>query len=508
MMVDSQVQSVESSSSSVASSSPTSAGVEQRVLHTLLLCQGASFLKYGRTGKPHVDVVKMSVDGTKLYWGKKFVSVTDLQQVTAGRTSAVFRKYDADNHAATNASEMEALARLSFSLQFATRTLDLQVEYASKKADPEKLERDLSLRNAWVAAARWLIDVRQSTPTATLVPLPTQQTTPDRSTSSSTSHSPALPSVNSFLPTGAAIMPGSGRSSPFFQAAAAPAPPAHTSNVQVAPAPVSSVASVAVAPSAHPHSHGADSSIGLPHNVIRTTHVNKDFQWERERLDADFTLVRKLGAGAFAEVWLARHRLLGFEVAVKTIQLSSDPMRAAKEKEEIKDEIAILKLCRNKYIVGFLGCCPTPDGLNRMWVLMDHFRLGSILNLTQKSGQRLTEGEIAFVIHSVLMGLIYLNSRNVVHKDVKARNILVSEKGECALADFGVSKILHTGRTGGAESAADTPHQVATTIAGSPCFMAPECCAGHSPDFKADVWSVGGGGGREGGDVDTVIGAD
>ena len=63
----------------------------------------------------------------------------------------------------------------------------------------------------------------------------------------------------------------------------------------------------------------------------------------------------KLGEGAFAEVWLGRHRVLGFEVAVKTIQLSSDPKRAAKEMVEIKDEIDVLQLCQNKYIVAYKG---------------------------------------------------------------------------------------------------------------------------------------------------------
>ena len=63
----------------------------------------------------------------------------------------------------------------------------------------------------------------------------------------------------------------------------------------------------------------------------------------------------KLGEGAFAEVLLGRHRVLGFEVAVKTIQLSSDPKRAAKEMVEIKDEIDVLQLCQNKYIVAYKG---------------------------------------------------------------------------------------------------------------------------------------------------------
>jgi hypothetical protein len=92
----------------------------------------------------------------------------------------------------------------------------------------------------------------------------------------------------------------------------------------------------------------SDSGISRPQNVVRTTHVQKGMQWERERLDKDMTIERKLGSGAFADVWLARHRVLGFQVAVKTILLSEDPRKAAKEREEIEQEIAVLRLCANK----------------------------------------------------------------------------------------------------------------------------------------------------------------
>lgn len=78
---------------------------------------------------------------------------------------------------------------------------------------------------------------------------------------------------------------------------------------------------------------------------------------------------------------------------------------------------------------------------------------------------------------------------------VKGRNVLVNEKGEVALADFGVSKILSRSSNTAPAAAADESDGTAASsvgnIAGSPCFMAPEVIAGRTPDYKADVWSVG-----------------
>lgn len=117
----------------------------------------------------------------------------------------------------------------------------------------------------------------------------------------------------------------------------------------------------------------------------------------------------------------------------------------------------------------------------------------------RRAGLRLA----ADVIHSVLMGLIYLNSRNICHRDVKGRNILCNERGDIVLADFGVSKILRHGSQGALVAAPPASAAAAgeskdkdgqfnmANIAGSPCFMAPEVVSGSPASFAADVWSVG-----------------
>jgi serine/threonine protein kinase len=75
--------------------------------------------------------------------------------------------------------------------------------------------------------------------------------------------------------------------------------------------------------------------------------------------------------------------------------------------------------------------------------MMDYCGVGSVVDLIEDSGSKLTEHMVAYIMCSTLIALNYLNGRNIIHRDVKARNILVNKDGDCKLADFGVSKSLH-----------------------------------------------------------------
>jgi len=75
-------------------------------------------------------------------------------------------------------------------------------------------------------------------------------------------------------------------------------------------------------------------------------------------------------------------------------------------------------------------------------------------------------------------GLAYMHKSEMIHRDIKAGNILLNMKGEIFLSDFGVSATMKLG-------------QKRDTLAGSPCWMAPEVMTKGGHDFKADIWSLG-----------------
>jgi myosin III len=131
------------------------------------------------------------------------------------------------------------------------------------------------------------------------------------------------------------------------------------------------------------------------------------------------------------------------------------------------------------------GSMPLP--LDQLWLVMELCTSGSVTDLAKanlKANQYLDEIIIAYILRETLKALLHLHSNNVVHRDVKGHNILLTGDGHVKLIDFGVSAYLNTnnGRR--------------NTSVGTPFFMAPEVIAcerqmDYDYDTRADVWSTG-----------------
>eukprot|EP01099_Mayorella_cantabrigiensis_P002650 TRINITY_DN2156_c0_g1_i1.p1 TRINITY_DN2156_c0_g1~~TRINITY_DN2156_c0_g1_i1.p1 ORF type:complete len:260 (-),score=59.11 TRINITY_DN2156_c0_g1_i1:140-919(-) len=110
---------------------------------------------------------------------------------------------------------------------------------------------------------------------------------------------------------------------------------------------------------------------------------------------------------------------------------------------------------------------------------MEYCSGGSILDLIKICKLKLTEEEISAIVYSVVSGLSYLHSQKILHRDIKAGNILLSSDGVAKLADFGVSAAL------------TSTMARANTVIGSPYWMPPEVIMGSPYDNRVDVWSLG-----------------
>ena len=125
--------------------------------------------------------------------------------------------------------------------------------------------------------------------------------------------------------------------------------------------------------------------------------------------------------------------------------------------------------------------------LDQLWLVMELCTSGSVTDLAKsmlKANERLDESIIAYIMRETLKALHHLHSNNVVHRDVKGHNILITGDGHIKLIDFGVSAYLNAnnGRR--------------NTSVGTPFFMAPEVIACERQmdcdyDTRADVWSTG-----------------
>jgi serine/threonine protein kinase len=124
-------------------------------------------------------------------------------------------------------------------------------------------------------------------------------------------------------------------------------------------------------------------------------------------------------------------------MAIKTVHAKSEEAIA-----DVKHEMSILQSCRNKYIVAYYGCWG-PDSKKRLWILydsiptfvfrhsgllltcccpnnrMDYCGVGSVMDLVETISivdMKPTEQQVAFIIYSTLMALVYLNSRKIIHR--------------------------------------------------------------------------------------------
>ena len=114
----------------------------------------------------------------------------------------------------------------------------------------------------------------------------------------------------------------------------------------------------------------------------------------------------------------------------------------------------------------------------KLWIIMDYCHGGSIRTL-MKSG-RFEEKYCAVIIREILIALAFIHKCGIIHRDVKAANILVANDGSVQLCDFGVATQLAAN------------HLKRNTFVGTPYWMAPEVITeGLSYNSKADIWSLG-----------------
>ena len=211
----------------------------------------------------------------------------------------------------------------------------------------------------------------------------------------------------------------------------------------------------------------------------------KDIDNEAElEIDSDsfpkerYKPIAELGRGASGVVYLARDRLLGKKVAVKTL-LDLTPEQLISFQDEAK---ATAKL-EHPNIIKILDFgvwkSITP------YMVMDSIPGVSLESYLDKNGK--LDEEIAVIIFGKLTGALgYAHSKGVYHRDIKPSNILLFEKDEAVdvcLIDFGIAKVKEA-------SGLVTVYQD-KTLAGTPTYMAPDTIAGEEYDERSEIYSLG-----------------
>ncbi|KAM6971890.1 STE20-like serine/threonine-protein kinase [Aplochiton taeniatus] len=200
-------------------------------------------------------------------------------------------------------------------------------------------------------------------------------------------------------------------------------------------------------------------------------HVHRD-----ENPEDIWDIIGELGDGAFGKVYKAQNKQTGILAAAKVIDTKTE-----EELEDYMVEIEILASCDHHHIVKLLDAFYYDS---KLWILIEFCGGGAVDAVMLELERPLTEPQIRVVCKQTLEALLYLHENKVIHRDLKAGNILLSLAGDVKLADFGVS-------------AKNTKTiQRRDSFIGTPYWMAPEVVMCETSkdrpyDYKADIWSLG-----------------
>ncbi|KAJ3692105.1 hypothetical protein LUZ60_012455 [Juncus effusus] len=196
-----------------------------------------------------------------------------------------------------------------------------------------------------------------------------------------------------------------------------------------------------------------------------------------EEATSNFDPTNKIGEGGFGPVYKG---ILsdGTKVAVK--QLSS---KSRQGNREFLNEAGIISALRHPNLVRLFGCCIDGNQLLLIYEFMENNSLGRALFGRVEQQLKLDWQTRYRICEGIARGLAYLHEESalrIVHRDIKATNILLDKNLNPKISDFGLAKL--TDENGG---------QISTRIAGTVGYMAPEYATRGSLTYKADIYAFG-----------------
>nr|XP_045002323.1 serine/threonine-protein kinase Chk1 isoform X2 [Jaculus jaculus] len=188
----------------------------------------------------------------------------------------------------------------------------------------------------------------------------------------------------------------------------------------------------------------------------------------------DWDLVQTLGEGAYGEVQLAVNRITEEAVAVKIV----DMKRAIDCPENIKKEICINKMLNHENVVKFYG--HRREG-NIQYLFLEYCSGGELFDRIEPD-IGMPEQDAQRFFHQLMAGVVYLHDMGITHRDIKPENLLLDERDNLKISDFGLATVFrHNNR-----------ERLLNKMCGTLPYVAPELL--KRKEFHAepvDVWSCG-----------------
>ncbi|KAJ3118144.1 Serine/threonine kinase [Phlyctochytrium bullatum] len=220
----------------------------------------------------------------------------------------------------------------------------------------------------------------------------------------------------------------------------------------------------AAAAAARPQQGRPQGQLNLPQAVHKNITLN------------DFNFIAVLGRGAFGKVMLAEEKSTGKHYAIKALKkefiIKNDDVKSAKLERRI---FQAASAAQHPFMVNLHSCFQTPE---RVYFVMEYVSGGDLMCHIQEK-KRFSQNRAKFYACEVLLAIEYFHKNNIIYRDLKLDNILMSPDGHLKVADYGICK-------------ENMPYGATTrTYCGTPDYMAPEILAENKYGRAVDWWSFG-----------------
>ena len=207
--------------------------------------------------------------------------------------------------------------------------------------------------------------------------------------------------------------------------------------------------------------------------------MNKPSQSKSSKKIGDYLLIKKLGEGTTAKVFLAKHEKTGELIAMKRIQIQL-VARHKSNRDNLKSELYIMNKIKHPNV---MHCKEFYESDHHYYILMEYCNKGTLEFLRSSKRKDFSEKECMGYMRQIMEGFKILREYKVIHRDIKLENLLLHED-VLKISDFGVAKL-------GKDHAK-------TKMVGTVLTMAPELMNVYDTDeldenycSKVDLWSIG-----------------
>ena len=185
-----------------------------------------------------------------------------------------------------------------------------------------------------------------------------------------------------------------------------------------------------------------------------------------------YEMVKQIGKGSYGKVYLMRDKVTKELVVVKTIPIKA---KDQKSKTSAMKEAKVLAMMKHPNIIAYLDSFFDQRG---DFCIVLEYADGKDLQKYLANHGEVEERQVLQIFTQLILGLDYIHSQNILHRDIKTANVFLFRKGLVKLGDFGIAREVSN-------------DELAHTLIGTPYFMCPELLRGQSYGFPADVWAAG-----------------